>query len=276
MKQRLITGFAAAALFLIVLFIPWTAVLTVANAAICVIAVYEMLMATKVVQHRSIGLAALAFAALTPFFSRINGGFVFLIFLLYLLVLAALWFRYRASVTADNLVLVFLLSVVVAVPLSCISHLRLAGERGGDGIFYVLLALGTAWFSDIGAYFTGTFFGKHKLCPNLSPKKTVEGLVGGIASSVLLSLLVGWIYALVLGGEAGVSYFEIFVLALICAPLSVVGDLSASWVKRRHGIKDFGNFFPGHGGMMDRFDSLIFVLPVCFVILKAFPLIYSL
>ena len=73
---------------------------------------------------------------------------------------------------------------------------------------------------------------------------------------------------------AHVSYGEIFVLALICAPLSVIGDLFASIIKRRCGVKDFGNFFPGHGGMMDRFDSLMFVLPTVLMTIRVFPLVY--
>ncbi len=275
MKQRLITGFTAAALFLIVLFIPWTAVLTIANAAICAVAVYEMLRVTQAVQHHSVGIAAMAFAALTPFFSRINGGWVFLIVLLYVLVLAVLWWRHHGTVTFEKLSAAFFISVAVAVPLSCMSHLRLSGERASDGLFYVILALTTAWLSDTGAYFTGTFFGKHKLCPRLSPKKTVEGLIGGIISSILFSLLAAWIYASILQGAAGISYFEVFVLALICAPLSVLGDLAASWVKRRYGVKDFGNIFPGHGGVMDRFDSLIPVFPLVFLVIQIFPLVYS-
>ncbi len=274
MKQRVITGCVAATLFLIVLFIPWTLVLTVANAAICAIAVYEVLRVTKTVQHKNIGIVAMVFSAVCPFFSRMNGGFVFLMFLLYLLALVlCVWKQWG---TVDKIAMVFFLSALVAVPLSCMSHLRMAGDRSGDGIFYVLLSLTTAWLSDTGAYFAGTFFGKHKLCPRLSPKKTVEGLIGGIISSIVFSLLVAWIYALILSGTAGVSYFEVFVLALICAPLSVVGDLTASWLKRRYDVKDFGNLFPGHGGVMDRFDSLLFVFPVFYVITQMFPLIYSL
>ena len=129
MKQRVITGAAAAALFLIVLFVPWTAALTIANAAICAIAVYEMLRVTKVIQHHTVGITALVFAALTPFFSRMNGGFVFLIFLLYVLALAVLLWRYRGTVTVDKLAMVLVLSVLVAVPLSCIAFLLSRYQR---------------------------------------------------------------------------------------------------------------------------------------------------
>ncbi len=275
MKTRLITGAIAAALFLIVLFIPWSVALTIAVSFICGLAVFEVLSVTKVVQHRGLEVAAIAFAVIAPFFGRMNGGWVFVVCLLYVLVLVFLSLRYHESVSIDKVGIVFLLSVLVSVSLSCLSYLRTTGERDSDGLFYVFLALLMAWMADTGAYFIGTFFGKHKLCPRISPKKTVEGLFGGIAVSVVISLLAGLIYeSAVLKGTAQVSYGEIFVLALICAPLSVVGDLFASIIKRRCGVKDFGNFFPGHGGMMDRFDSLLFVLPIVLLTVSMFPLVY--
>ena len=276
MKRRIITGVLAGAAFLLVLFIPWTLVLTVANAFICLLAAYEIFTVTKVVAHRGLEITALAFAVVAPFFNRMNGGLIFVLCLLFVLALVALLIRYHESVSVDKIGVVFLLTVLISISLSCLSYLRMTGERASDGLLYVFLALIMAWFSDIGAYFVGTFFGKHKLCPRISPKKTVEGLIGGIVSAVLFSLLAGWIYEqLVMGGEIGVSYGEIFVLALFCAPLSVVGDLFASIIKRRCGVKDFGNFFPGHGGMMDRFDSLLFVLPTVLLAVTEFPLVYS-
>ncbi len=275
MKTRLITGGISAALFLIVLFIPWSVALTIATSFICGLAVYEMLTVTKVVQHRGLEVAAIAFAVIAPFFGRMNGGWVFIVCLLYVLALVLLTLRYHESVSVDKVGIVFLLSVLVSVSLSCLSYLRTTGERDSDGLFYVFLALLMAWMTDTGAYFVGTFFGKHKLCPRISPKKTVEGLFGGIAVSIVISLLAGLVYeSVVLKGTAHVSYGEIFVLALICAPLSVIGDLFASIIKRRCGVKDFGNFFPGHGGMMDRFDSLMFVLPTVLLTVGLFPLVY--
>lgn len=276
MKTRLITAGIAASLFLLILFIPGSLALTLLNSFICAVALFEVLTVTKVVQHRGLEIAAMLFAAIVPFFARMNGGTVFILCLLYLLVLVLLTLRYHEVLSIDKVGMVFLLSVLVAVSLSCLSYLRVSGEQDSDGLFYVLLALLMAWMADSGAYFVGTFFGKHKLCPRISPKKTVEGLIGGIVCSLIFSLLAGWIYqSAVLKGTACVSYGEIFVLALICAPLSVVGDLFASVLKRRCGVKDFGNFFPGHGGMMDRFDSLLFVLPTVFLTVRLFPLIYS-
>ena len=117
-----------------------------------------------------------------------------------------------------------------------------------------------AFGSDICAYFTGYFLGKHKMAPNLSPKKTIEGAVGGLAGSSLLGWLFGFIF---MRDMAGVC----LVLGLVGGMAGMAGDLTASAFKRKMGIKDYGNLIPGHGGIMDRFDSVIFVAPVVYYII---------
>ncbi len=271
MKTRIITGVIAAAALLVVLFLPWTIVLTVAMSFICGIAVHEVLTATKMIGHRGLKVLVIAFALVAPFFDRMTVMEVVTICVGYVLAVILLHLRYHDVLPLEKVGGVFLLSVMIAVSLSCLSYLRNAGIHG---LFYVFLALIISWMSDIGAYFIGTFFGKHKLCPNISPKKTVEGLIGGIGFSILMSLFAGFIYQAFFLQDSAVSYWTIFGLALIGAPLSVIGDLFASLIKRRCGIKDFGNFFPGHGGMMDRFDSLLFVLPIVYFAVRFLPIIY--
>ena len=117
-----------------------------------------------------------------------------------------------------------------------------------------------AFGSDICAYFTGYFLGKHKMAPNLSPKKTIEGAVGGLAGSSLLGWLFGFIF---MKDMAGVC----LVLGLVGGMAGMAGDLTASAFKRKMGIKDYGTLIPGHGGIMDRFDSVIFVAPVVYYII---------
>ena len=121
-------------------------------------------------------------------------------------------------------------------------------------IWIVVLA---AFGSDIFAYFTGYFLGKHKMAPNLSPKKTVEGAVGGLVGSSFLSWLFGFIFMREMAPVC-------LVLGLVGGAAGMAGDLTASAFKRKMGIKDYGNLIPGHGGIMDRFDSVIFVSPVIF------------
>ncbi len=120
-----------------------------------------------------------------------------------------------------------------------------------------IISLGTDTF----AYFTGMLIGKHKLCPNLSPKKTVEGAVGGMIGAAALASL---FEAFVIGGKNALSVHFI-IMVLLGSVVSQLGDLSASAIKRRTGLKDYGNLIPGHGGIMDRFDSVLFVAPYLYI-----------
>lgn len=270
MKTRIVTAVAGLAVFLTVLFLPWTLPLIIMNAALCAIAIYEVFTVTNI-QHRGLTAVAMVFGAVVPFFFYFSKGTIFAICLAYALALVLLQLRYHEDVPIEKLGAVFLLSVWIAFALSCLTYLRLTGEHG---LFYVILAFTICWLSDTGAYFMGTFFGKHKLCPKISPKKTVEGFIGGIASAVLLSLLAAFIYQCILGETGAVSYIGTLILSVVCAPLSVVGDLFASLIKRRFGVKDYGNLFPGHGGVMDRFDSTLFVLPLMYLLVQFFPFIF--
>ena len=122
---------------------------------------------------------------------------------------------------------------------------------------YIWLVFIIAFCTDIFAYFTGMALGKHKLCPTLSPKKTVEGAVGGMIGAMVFSVLFGHFF-LEQGHALNVWFF---LMALIGSVISMLGDLAASAFKRQMGIKDYGNLIPGHGGILDRFDSVLFVAP---------------
>lgn len=115
------------------------------------------------------------------------------------------------------------------------------------------------------------FWGKHKLCPEISPKKTVEGLAGGIVSNALFMMLAGYLIS-VLGKGLVVNYALLAVLGIVNAVLGTIGDLTASLMKRECGIKDFGKIMPGHGGALDRFDSMVFVAPFMAAVLSVFSI----
>lgn len=135
------------------------------------------------------------------------------------------------------------------------------------GKFLVLMPLVAAWGSDTCALFAGMAFGKHKLAPVISPKKTVEGAVGGVIGAMFLMLLVAFIFNTKAGLE--INYVSAAVLGALGAVFGQIGDLSFSIIKRQTGIKDYGHIFPGHGGVLDRFDSVIFVAPLAELVLRA-------
>jgi phosphatidate cytidylyltransferase len=151
----------------------------------------------------------------------------------------------------------------VAIMLSYIYQTRLLK----DGLFLVGLVFLCSWGCDTCAYCVGVLIGKHKMAPKLSPKKSIEGGIGGLAGAALL----GALYALAInkwgGASAGVGEY-----ALICfvgGIISMIGDLAASAIKRNHEIKDYGKLIPGHGGILDRFDSVIFTAPVIYYLAVA-------
>ena len=149
--------------------------------------------------------------------------------------------------------------IYVAMTLSFIYYIR----ELPNGIYLMWLVFMSSWVCDTCAYVVGMLFGKHKLTLKLSPKKSVEGAIGGVVGSALAGGLFGWLYAACTDSSYGI----IAVFAIICCVGSVVsqcGDLTASAIKRNYDIKDYGKIIPGHGGILDRFDSVIFTSPMVF------------
>lgn len=130
-----------------------------------------------------------------------------------------------------------------------------------NGRNLVLIPFISAWCADAGAYFIGSKFGKHKLAPSISPKKSVEGAFGGVAGGILGMLIYGIILHFC---KTDVPWIAFIVIGFLGSFFGLLGDLFLSYIKRDCKIKDFGNFLPGHGGVLDRFDSVLFVVPVCY------------
>lgn len=162
--------------------------------------------------------------------------------------------KYRS----EQIMLAFFGLFYVAFMLSYIYQIRMLEQ----GAFLVWLAFICSWGSDTCAYCVGMLIGKHKMAPKLSPKKSVEGAVGGVVGAALL----GALYALAINRFAGASADAVLyaIIGGVGALISMVGDLAASAIKRNHDIKDYGNLIPGHGGILDRFDSVIFTAPIIY------------
>ncbi len=272
MKTRIISAVAALAILLVVLILHKTFVYPVCIGLISAMAVLELFKADHCTKY-SISLAAGVLAAIATPILRFYAlhGWDRLIFTAMVLVMCFDFVRHHKERKFHQLT--FMLAASLLVPYSMNLLVTLKQMSPKYGLMYVILALAAAWISDTGAYFTGTFFGKTKLCPEISPKKTVEGFFGGIvvdiAVMIVVSLIYGWI------ADVKVQFLWLIFTAAICSVAGVLGDLSASLLKRQRNIKDFGKIMPGHGGVMDRFDSALFTVPVFYACVCAIP-IYSL
>jgi phosphatidate cytidylyltransferase len=136
-------------------------------------------------------------------------------------------------------------------------------ENTGDPSILVWLIVLSAFGSDVCAYFIGMSIGRHKLCPKISPKKTIEGAIGGVIGSILVCGIFGFYFA-------DQYFFHCLAIGAIGAVISQCGDLTASIFKRKMGIKDYGNLIPGHGGILDRFDSVLFTAPTIYYYIQLF------
>jgi phosphatidate cytidylyltransferase len=180
--------------------------------------------------------------------------------------LPALWFGAlllvvaypRSAVVWDRPAAMMLLGWWLLVPAwAAVVHLQDQGALGLSGPLALMFVLIWVWAADIGAYFAGRAFGRHKLAPNVSPGKTLEGLLGGIALALSLTAVLAWWWPVVPGERA-----MLLLVAALTVLASALGDLFESMAKRRYGIKDSGRILPGHGGMLDRIDSVTAALPV--------------
>ncbi len=176
---------------------------------------------------------------------------IIIIFLVILLIITVLT---KNHFTFDNAAFVLLATLYISIAFFVIITLRFSGLN------YFLFVLFLVWTTDSAAYFSGRFFGKHKLWPAISPNKTIEGAIGGVIAATVVGLLFHVIYPF------DQSIMFIIIYALIISVVGQLGDLVASAIKRHYDVKDFGRIFPGHGGILDRLDSLLFVLIVLYVI----------
>lgn len=273
MKQRMITGAIFAILVIAVLFFSHTFVYPAVILLLSLIGVSEMLRCIGTWKEPLLCIPSMLYAAIGPVLAiqyrygvLMAATFGYLFILLFMLVFA------HEKVQTERVCTTYTMVVYITVCFVCLIRLRyVTVETGTDagrmvGQYIYLLVFIAAWITDTFAYFTGSFFGKHKLCPKISPKKTVEGSLGGISFCILAFLIYG--AALSHMFSLTPNYAGLALVGLFMSVLSQIGDLLASVIKRTYGVKDYGKLFPGHGGVLDRFDSVLLLAPFLLVLVE--------
>lgn len=258
MKTRVITGIGIILVAIVLVSLaPFTPIYCIGIAALSVMASFELLRVFGVHNEWHISAPAYILSAAFPFAAYFVGeerakfilimGSILFSFLIYLLGVAVFSHKKIKFVLVAAVYMAIIYVIVSFTSLSLIMYVN-------KGIYYLGIIIISSWGCDAGAYFIGCKFGKHKLIPDVSPNKSVEGAIGGIAVSVALNLLYGFIVKICGGAE--INYFALAILGLVLSVVAMVGDLIASLIKREYGIKDYSNVLPGHGGIVDRFDSV--------------------
>ncbi len=257
-KTRLISGIVLVAIALAVIITGGNVLLGV-MAAISLIGMFELYRVFKM--EKSLA-AIISYVAALVFYANLLWDFLPDIMMLaigFMVLLLAVYVFSYPKYKADQIMAAFFGLFYVAVMLSFIYQTRMLLS----GQFLVWLIFLCSWGSDTCAYCVGVLFGKHKMSPILSPKKSIEGAFGGVIGSALLTAL----YLYIIRGKMGIDATEICLLAIasaVGALISMVGDLAASAIKRNYDIKDYGKLIPGHGGILDRFDSVIITAPIIY------------
>jgi len=268
MKTRIIA--AAVLLPVLLLALLWLPeiVATIGFSLLMAIAVYEMLYRTKLIRSGRLVIYSAVMAAAFGIWSYFGAVEAYgqLLLLVFCIALFSEMMRNHIKIRFETIAMCFVAGTVVPYMLSALIRILMMH----NGRHVVLIPFVIAFLSDAGAYFAGLKFGKHKLAPVVSPNKTLEGVLGGLVASVVGML----IYALVM--QLAMKYRVNYALAILYGVsgclAGVFGDLCFSAIKRQTGIKDYGNLIPGHGGVLDRFDSMMMVAPLVEALLILLPL----
>ena len=259
MRTRIITAVVAIAVFIAVVYFLPPVCFMLAVSVICAIAAYELTAKSGIVKLTPLSAGSCVLAAAAPLLVSLSAfeKYMFVYFFAAMVVLFAVWLLNYGKADLVMVLTSFFAGAVLPFMFSFI--VRIYALENGK--ILILLPFLAAWMTDTGAYFTGVFLGKHKLCEKISPKKTVEGAVGGIITCIISLVAFAYFFRL------PVNYISFGAGALVLSLLAQTGDLSFSIIKREYNIKDYGSIMPGHGGVLDRFDSAMFTVPATYVLL---------
>ncbi len=276
MLKRILVAVVFVPLILVVMLLLPSVATSVMVAFIAALACYELLRAVADALPPILLGEAIVIAALIPLFTWLTGtlglelraAYLFgFLYMLLLFVYAIGSYRTQQEVSLDVIGMCMFAAVLMPGFLAALVELRVMDH----GKLLILLPFVVAFLTDGGAYFAGVFLGKHRGITQVSPNKSLEGYIGGIAVGILACLIYGCILRLALG--LSVRFVALIVYGVLGAFVTELGDLAFSLLKRQHGVKDYGNLLPGHGGMMDRFDSMVFAAPMILLLVQIYPFI---
>ncbi len=259
MKTRIISGFILFPIVFLTIFLGGT-ILKFALLFASLVALFELFKAIYG-EHQNINYISFAFTLVFYLvFLNTNLPIDFLVIIYCMILFCYLVLKYP-SINFHDVSIALFAVLYIPVLFSYVYRIR----EMENGIFYVWLVLISAFATDTFAYFTGVFLGKNKLIPHLSPNKTIEGSVGGIVGTILTSIIFALVYNACFDTSFNVLYVAL--VGFVCSIFAQFGDLTASSIKRVTEVKDFGDLIPGHGGILDRFDSILFTAPVLYILL---------
>lgn len=270
MKQRIITAAVGISLCIAVLILGafFPIVISIAMSLLSAAMVFEYLHAGSLFKNYGVLITCLLFSLIMPL--TVNTAFRLIPIYLFSVILFTVMIISHKTVSFNKLAFAYAGTLMISLSISSISVLAFKTYS----IYYIIVALAVPWLADAGAYFIGTFFGKTKLCPDISPKKTVEGAVGGLLTGIVGGLLISVIFQFIVYKSVSVNYLLVLLVSVLSSVISIIGDLTFSLIKRSCGLKDFGSIMPGHGGFCDRFDSVIFCAPLVMIFSISFPLMF--
>ena len=269
MKTRILAAAVLVPILLLLVLVAPKELAAVVMGLLLAIGSYELLYRTGLVRRTRLVIwsSIMAFAiAIWSCMEAVHAWFLLMLIAYFILMFSEIMMEH-VKVRVEMIALCFLSGVIVPYMLTALIRILMTSM----GRYLILIPFVVAFMSDAGAYFVGIKFGRHKLAPVVSPNKTIEGVLGGLAGAMVGMLL----YAVILAWPCRleVNFLVAMLYGLVGSAAGTFGDLCFSVIKRQTGIKDYGNLIPGHGGVLDRFDSLVMVAPLMEALLLVLPVI---